>query len=137
MLFLNDGVWLGERLFPEGFVAFSSAPAPAWRDSTYGGMVWVNARGTSRLPRDAYAFRGAGGQEVAVVPSRDLVIVRMGHFPGARAGGADLNRAHALLLQAIPQKAEGGGRKREDEVGRRMPPRLRPATPSQPSGLQK
>jgi len=107
MLYVNDGVWQGERLLPEGFVKFVSTPAPAWGDSSYGGMVWVNGRGQWRLPRDAFAFRGAGGQDVSVVPSRDLVIVRMGHFPGARAGGADLQRAHALLMEAIPARPGG------------------------------
>jgi CubicO group peptidase (beta-lactamase class C family) len=102
MLYLNDGVWNGERLLPEGFVKFISTPAPAWRDSSYGGMVWVNARGTWNLPRDAFAFRGAGGQETYVVPSRELVVVRMGHFPGSRIGTNDLARALALLMEAIP-----------------------------------
>ncbi|HEY4658863.1 MAG TPA: serine hydrolase, partial [Gemmatimonadaceae bacterium] len=68
MLYVNDGVWQGERLLPEGFVKFVSTPAPAWGDSSYGGMVWVNGRGQWRLPRDAFAFRGAGGQDVSVVP---------------------------------------------------------------------
>ena len=103
MLYLNDGVWNGERLLPEGFVRFISAPAPAWRDSTYGGMVWVNTRGVWNLPRDAFAFRGAGGQDTYVVPSRDLVVVRMGHFPGSRVGIENLGRALALLMEAIPQ----------------------------------
>src|SRR5688572_23371685 len=102
MLYLNDGVWLGERLLPEGFVKFVSTPAPAWRDSSYGGMVWVNGRGTWNLPRDAFAFRGAGGQETYVVPSRELVVVRMGHFPGSRVGAQDLARAFAILMDAIP-----------------------------------
>jgi CubicO group peptidase (beta-lactamase class C family) len=102
LLYLNDGVWLGERLLPEGFVKFVSTPAPAWRDSSYGGMVWVNAGGRWKLPRDAFAFRGAGGQDTYVVPSRDLVVVRMGHFPGSRIGGADLERALVLLMDAIP-----------------------------------
>jgi len=101
MLYANDGVWNGERLLPEGFVKFISTPAPAWSDSSYGGMVWVNGRGTWPVPRDAFAFRGAGGQETYVVPSRQLVVVRMGHFPGARAGGQDLQRALALLMEAI------------------------------------
>jgi CubicO group peptidase (beta-lactamase class C family) len=106
LLYLNDGVWLGQRILPEGFVKFASSPAPAWKDSSYGGMVWVNAGGAWRnLPRDAFAFRGAGGQDVYVVPSRELVIVRMGHFPGARAGGVDLERAQQLLMEAIPPKA--------------------------------
>ena len=104
LLYLNDGVWLGERLLPEGWTKFVSTPAPAWRDSTYGAMVWVNARGVWPLPRDAFAFRGAGLQDVYVIPSRDLVIVRMGHFAGARPGGADLARAQVLLMQAIPER---------------------------------
>jgi CubicO group peptidase (beta-lactamase class C family) len=85
-------------------VKFVSTPAPAWRDSSYGGMVWLNARGVWNLPRDAFAFRGAGGQDTYVVPSRELVVVRMGHFPGSRVGGEDLARALALLTEAIPPK---------------------------------
>jgi CubicO group peptidase (beta-lactamase class C family) len=104
LLFLNDGVWMGERLFPEGFVEFVRTPAPAWQAPVYGGMVWVNADSSWALPRDAYAFRGAGEQDVFIVPSRDLVIVRMGHYPGAGAGGRDLRRAHELLMEAIPAR---------------------------------
>ena len=103
LLYLNDGVWLGERLLPEGFVKFVSTPAPAWKAPVYGGMVWVNGDSAWSLPRDAYAFRGAGEQDVFIVPSHDLVIVRMGHFPGARWGFADVKRAQALLMEAIPR----------------------------------
>jgi CubicO group peptidase (beta-lactamase class C family) len=95
---------MGERLLPEGFVKFASTPAPAWRTPTYGGMVWVNGDSAWALPRDAYAFRGAGEQNVFVVPSHNLVIVRMGHYPGAQAGARDLRRAQALLMSAIPPK---------------------------------
>jgi CubicO group peptidase (beta-lactamase class C family) len=102
MLYLNDGVWNGERILPEGWTAFVSTPAPAWADSAYGGMVWVNARGVWPLPRDAFAFRGAGGQDMYVVPSLDLVVVRMGHFPGSRTGGQDLQRALRLIVEALP-----------------------------------
>jgi len=105
MLYLNDGVWMGQRLLPEGWTTFVSTPAPAWKDSTYGAMVWVNARGVwPELPRDAFAFRGAGLQDVYVIPSRDLVIVRMGHFIGMQPGTADLRRANALLMEAIPAR---------------------------------
>ena len=105
MLYLNDGVWNGERLLPAGWTKLVSSPAPAWKDSAYGGMVWVNAGGAwPDLPRDAFAFRGAGLQDVYVIPSRDLVIVRMGHFIGSRPGTADLRRAQALLMQAIPER---------------------------------
>jgi CubicO group peptidase (beta-lactamase class C family) len=104
MLYLNDGVWQGERLLPEGWTKFVSTPAPAWADSAYGGMVWVNARGQVPLPRDAFAFRGAGGQDTWVIPSRRMVIVRMGHFPGSRAGIQDLQQSMRLLMEAVPQR---------------------------------
>jgi len=105
MLYLNDGVWQGKRLLPEGWTKFVSTPAPAWKDSAYGAMVWVNAGGAwPELPRDAFAFRGAGLQDVYVIPSRNLVIVRMGHFVGMQPGTADLRRAEALLMEAIPER---------------------------------
>ena len=105
MLYLNDGVWMGERLLPVGWTKFVSTPAPAWKDSAYGAMVWVNARGAwPELPRDAFAFRGAGLQDVYVIPSREMVIVRMGHYIGMQPGTADLRRAQALLMEAIPER---------------------------------
>ncbi|HEX6050489.1 MAG TPA: serine hydrolase, partial [Gemmatimonadaceae bacterium] len=105
MLYLNDGVWNGERLLPEGWTKFVSTPAPAWKDSAYGAMVWVNAAGAwPALPKDAFAFRGAGLQDTYVIPSRKLVIVRMGHYVGSRVGAADLRRAQALLMEAIPAR---------------------------------
>jgi CubicO group peptidase (beta-lactamase class C family) len=103
MLYANDGVWMGKRMFPEGFVKFVATPAPAWRTPTYGGMVWVNGDSAWALPRDAFAFKGAGEQNVYVVPSHSLVIVRMGHYPGARASTAGTRRAHQLLMEAIPK----------------------------------
>jgi CubicO group peptidase (beta-lactamase class C family) len=107
MLYLNDGVApSGERLLPAGWTKIVSTPAPGWADSTYGGMVWVNAKKAwPALPTDAIGFRGAGGQDTFVVPSLDLVVVRMGHFPGARAGGQDLQqRALPLIVEAISGK---------------------------------
>jgi CubicO group peptidase (beta-lactamase class C family) len=107
MLYLNDGVWNGARLLPESWTRLVSTPAPAWADSSYGGMVWVNARGVWPLPRDAFAFRGAGGQETFVVPSLDLVVVRMGHFPGSRVGARALQGALRLIAESVPPRAGG------------------------------
>jgi len=106
MLYLQDGVWMGERLLPEGFVKFVATPAPAWKQPVYGGMVWVNADSSWSLPRSAFAFRGAGEQDVFVVPSHDMVIVRLGHFPGARWGAEDVQRANALLMAAIARRPQ-------------------------------
>jgi CubicO group peptidase (beta-lactamase class C family) len=70
-------------------------------------MVWVNAGKVWPLPRDAFAFRGAGGQDTYVVPSLELVVVRMGHFPGSRVGGQDLQRALRLIVDALPAPSAG------------------------------
>ena len=101
LLYLRDGVWNGQRLLPEGFAKFVSTPAPAWRRPEYGGQFWVNGVGNWNLPRDAYFASGAGGQHTFVVPSHDLVVVRMGHQRGAPVGSKLLNNALAAIVSAV------------------------------------
>lgn len=101
LLYLQDGVWVGERLLPEGWAKFVSTPAPAWDRPVYGGQFWVNGTGEWNLPREAYYMAGAGGQYTFIVPSHDLVVVRMGHFRGSRPGARTLNAALAELMKAI------------------------------------
>ncbi len=104
-LYLQDGVWNGERILPEGYAEFVSTIAPAWEADgrpIYGGFFWINTTGTFPVPREAYYMSGAGGQTTLIVPSHDLVVVRQGHYAGARAGGQALRNALALLMEAIP-----------------------------------
>lgn len=101
LLHLQDGMWNGERLLPEGWSKFVSTPAPGWRRPEYGGLFWLNGIGSWTLPEDTYLAAGAGGQNTFIVPSKDLVIVRMGHYRGSRFSRAANNRAFTLLLQAI------------------------------------
>jgi CubicO group peptidase (beta-lactamase class C family) len=106
LLYLQDGVWNGQRMLPEGFVNFVRTAAPAWvadMRPNYGGLFWINADDRFPLPREAYYMAGAGGQFTIIVPSHDLVVVRLGHFKGATPAAADLNKALALLLQAVPK----------------------------------
>ena len=56
----------------------------------------------SRCRREAYYMSGAGGQTTLIVPSHELVVVRQGHYAGARAGGQALRNALTLLMEAIP-----------------------------------
>jgi CubicO group peptidase (beta-lactamase class C family) len=103
LLYLQDGMWMGERLLPEGWAEFVSTSAPGWRRPEYGGLFWLNRVGTWALPEDTYLAAGAGGQNTYIVPSLDLVIVRMGHFRGT-AGGASRranNRAFTLIKEAL------------------------------------
>ena len=102
-LYLQDGVWQGQRLLPEGWAKFVSTPATAWKKPVYGGLFWVNGDGGWNLPKTAYLANGAGGQKVFVVPSHNLVVVRMGHFRGDRAGMKTLNAALGELIAAVPK----------------------------------
>jgi CubicO group peptidase (beta-lactamase class C family) len=104
-LYLQDGVWNGERILPADYVEFVRTLAPAWaadKRPIYGGFFWLNGDRTFPVPPDAYYMAGAGGQTTLIVPSHDLVVVRMGHYKGATAGGESFRRALALLVAAVP-----------------------------------
>jgi len=100
LLYLQDGMWQGQRLLPEGWATFVSTPAPAWRQR-YGGFFWLNRTGVFNLPKDAYFAAGAGGQIMFIVPSRQLAVVRLGHSTGSQVGMRALNNALGLLTTAI------------------------------------
>ncbi|HYP13108.1 MAG TPA: serine hydrolase [Bryobacteraceae bacterium] len=104
-LYLQDGIWNNERILPAGFAKFVSTPAPAWLHDgppEYGGFFWLNGLGRLSAPADTYFMAGAGGQFAIIIPSRNLVMVRLGHYKGGVAGQAALNSALKLLLEAIP-----------------------------------
>ncbi len=108
-LYLQDGLWNGTRLLPEGFVKFVSTPAPAWVADgrpIYGGFFWLNTDSSFAVPKDAYYMAGAGEQYTLIIPSHDLVVARLGRFAGARAAKPALNRALRLLLEAVPASAK-------------------------------
>ena len=80
LLYLNGGMWNGERLVSEEWIEFVRTPAPATRDdgSFYGGQWWLVPDDRADVPKDAYSTAGNRGQYVIVAPSHDLVIVRRG-----------------------------------------------------------
>jgi CubicO group peptidase (beta-lactamase class C family) len=109
-LYLQDGVWNGERILPEGYVKFVATVAPAWeadKRPIYGGFFWINGDGTFPVPKEAYYMAGAGGQTTLIIPSHDLVVVRLGHFKGSTPGSQSLRRALALLMEAVPRRPRG------------------------------
>lgn len=80
LLYLQNGVWDGERLISKDWIKFVRTPAPATAKTgnAYGGHWWLVPDDRNDVPKDAYATAGNRGQYVIVVPSRDLVIVRRG-----------------------------------------------------------
>jgi CubicO group peptidase (beta-lactamase class C family) len=106
-LYLQDGVWNGQRILPQGYVQFVSTLAPAWEADQrpiYGAFFWINGDGAFPVPKEAYRMGGAGGQSTLIIPSHDLVVVRMGHYKGEAAGTASFRRALALLMEAVPRR---------------------------------
>jgi CubicO group peptidase (beta-lactamase class C family) len=108
LLYLRDGVWDGERILPEGWVAYTrrrTTVAPRQPYGTYGAHFWLTSPGDieggavpSRLP-DSFSAIGHEAQYLTVVPSRDLVIVRLGltrHFTAW-----DQGRFLELVLKAV------------------------------------
>jgi CubicO group peptidase (beta-lactamase class C family) len=76
-------------------------PAPAAPQGVYGAHFWLGfdsdtyaASGTAGLPADAYHAIGHEGQFITVIPSRRLVVVRLGLSvgPGAWDHAAFLRR---------------------------------------------
>jgi CubicO group peptidase (beta-lactamase class C family) len=105
MLYLQDGMWQGQRILPEGWAKFVSTPAPAWQRPEYGGFFWLNGVGNWNLPKETYFAAGAGGQNTWIVPTHDLVIVRMGHMRGAGAARRATNTALGLVMEAARTNA--------------------------------
>ena len=83
MLYLNDGVWEGERILPEGWVEYSRTPTPADPNGTWGALFELNPKGEwwPELPADMFLSRGHNGQSLTIIPSLDLVVVRLGFTP--------------------------------------------------------
>jgi len=116
-LYLNDGMWKGERILPEGWVKYSVTPAEHAPEGRYGAHLWLNAgdpadpskRAWPNVPPDMYAFIGYLGQAVVIIPSRDVVIVRLGETmpdppdPGKGDSNAfSLDQFVSMVVKALP-----------------------------------
>jgi len=111
-LMLQDGVWNGQRLLPDGWVNYSVTPASANKRNEYGAQFWLNLnpedpnaqRRWPDVPTDAYLMDGYQGQRVVIIPSQQLVVVRLGFTPNpARAG---MNDALRQIIAALPPSHE-------------------------------
>ena len=96
---LQDGVWGGQRLLPEGWMrtmTTPSGPQPG-KGPGYGASLWLFGPAQG-LPAGSYAAQGNRGQYIMVVPSLKLVVVRRGEDPG---GGFDIATFTADVIKAL------------------------------------
>ncbi len=98
-VYLDRGIASGKQVVPADWITYALTPAPAAATPTprtgpnqgggsYGGQVWLNAAKPDapaetwaypKMPVDTYSFEGHWGQKAFIVPSRKLVVVRVGN----------------------------------------------------------
>lgn len=78
-LYLNDGLWNEGRILPAGWVEYSTTPAKG-ANGLYGAHIWLNTDGKylENCPYDLYNFGGFNGQNISVIPSKHLIVLRFG-----------------------------------------------------------
>jgi CubicO group peptidase (beta-lactamase class C family) len=107
LLYLNDGIVGDRRILHEDWVDFSAA---ATLDTDYGAGFWTNrsdhehARARARLgiPRDAFFASGDFGQRVVIIPSQQLVIVRLADSVDPSGDVSGLGRLVKEVIAAKP-----------------------------------
>ncbi|MFH2017973.1 MAG: serine hydrolase [Pseudomonadota bacterium] len=108
---LQDGVWNGRAILPDGYAAMMRAPSTAAPEEYSQGHMWLNgpSAGTPDgedpdkgfdLPADAVWALGHDGQSMAIVPSKQLVVVRLGLTPSKL--GYKSQAMVAALVKALP-----------------------------------
>lgn len=75
-LYLQDGIWNGERILPEGWAKYSGTETPN-SNGRYAAHFWVD-HNDKEFPGDAYLADGFEGQHVNIIPSENMIIVRLG-----------------------------------------------------------
>lgn len=115
LLYLRGGVWDGKPVLPKGWVDYARTPIAHEGTGLGGAHFWLNA-GNPRAgiapriataPADMLTARGHGGQVIAIVPSKDLVAVRLGRTPYAQY--ADMYLWLGQVISAFPDHSAGDG----------------------------
>jgi len=125
-LYLDDGMNGTTRVLSSSWVAFTHTPAPAvakltpktgdgldQRGGSYGASFWLNAATPDApketllyadCPRDMFSAQGTWGQRIFIIPSRKLVIARVGND---RVGFYDGGAAVAAAVAAVDKVLAG------------------------------
>jgi CubicO group peptidase (beta-lactamase class C family) len=97
--YLQNGNWAGEQLLDSSWVNFVQQPAQN-SNNEYGGQFWINkSKVLPDLPEDTYYMDGFHGQHVFIIPSKDLVVVRLGLTYDEQ--DFDFNQWVAEIIRAI------------------------------------
>jgi len=82
-LMAHQGVWQGRQIVPKWWIELATQSSQSLNPD-YGYTFWVNTNGRwPGVPKDAFAFSGFASNRCYIVPSLDLVVVRLGYDPAA------------------------------------------------------
>ena len=99
-LFLDDGCVGGRRILPEGWVEWTTTPASDSKGG-YGAFFWLNRnKACPDAPEDMFSCQGHDGQEIYIIPSKDLVVVVLGYSPKPDRV-VDFNRLLKDVISAV------------------------------------
>ena len=109
LLHLHDGVWQGQQVLSYGWATYVSTASPTAPLGEYGAQWWTNAgkpgdpsqRRFPSAPTDTYQASGFQGQAIVVIPSREVVIVRLGMTHDRDV--LDLDGVIGRVLEALPE----------------------------------
>lgn len=103
---MQGGQWNGAQILPAGFVGWMTEPAPASKGVYGKGQLWLTGPAEDEpkevadgVPADAYWMQGHDGQTVAIIPSKQIVVVRMGLTPSKLGYGPE--RMVGAIVKAL------------------------------------
>jgi CubicO group peptidase (beta-lactamase class C family) len=109
-LYLRDGIWDGKRILPEGWVRYTRTLAPAPNNWTYSAHFWINGEPQGDqftllpgAPESVFCASGAYGQWVCMVPTHDLLLVRLGE--SRDLGWDEMKGALVDVIAAFPPQS--------------------------------
>jgi CubicO group peptidase (beta-lactamase class C family) len=101
LLALNKGQWHGSKVFSSDWMNESVRPS---QETTpmYGYLWWTNrVGGWSKVPRDAFATMGKFGNSMLVVPSLDMIVLRLIGDDSAQNRNPPMEELFTLAVAAV------------------------------------
>ncbi len=98
-LYLNEGVWMNDTIFSKEWHDYSLTPTPNCNEK-YGAHIWLNGNPKEypSCPDGTYKFSGYEGQYVIVIPSLEIVVVRLGLSKGPPF---DMDKVLGMIIDAV------------------------------------
>ena len=104
-MFLDHGCVGEQRILPEGWVEYTDTPASA-SEGRYGAFFWLNrCKVCPDVPEDMFSCNGHDGQQIYIIPSKDLVVVILGYSPKPDRV-MDFNKLLSDVISCLPYEDE-------------------------------